>query len=98
MKTEFTTTKDVLIFELSAHLDSRDKRYTFLKCCFNGVQDIIKLEGSVKEASINIYEYFKKNNSLGEIAACMNTYYNTDIYLNMSDTRYTISKEEYENG
>lgn len=58
---------DVLIKNLSIYLDTRDKRFMFLKIFFPVFVYKIDLEGSPRNAAMNIYKYFDKNDSLEDL-------------------------------
>jgi hypothetical protein len=75
--------RDALIEALENHLDTRDKRFMFLKCLFRNVVPIstIKLEGSAREAAWSIFEAFEKQNMLGSLMACINSVFDTDLLL-----------------
>ena len=74
--------KTALIEALQLHLDTQDKRIMFLRCQFKGTAALIDLGGSAKAASLNIYSYFKNNNMLGSLMACLNGTFDTKLYIN----------------
>jgi hypothetical protein len=73
--------KNALIKALETHLDTRDKRFMFLKICFNDLVSQINLEGSSHEVAWNIYSAFEKHQMLGSLMACMNGHLDCDLYL-----------------
>lgn len=76
-----TKSRDALIEALQTHLDTRDKRFMFLKITFKDSVPRINLEGSSHEVAWNIYTEFEKQCMLGSLMACMNSYFDTDLYL-----------------
>ena len=82
MKGDITEeSRDALIEALAKELDTRDKRYMFLRMGFKGFASRIQLEGSATVTAWNIYEEFSKQCMLGSIMACMNGNLDTDLYL-----------------
>jgi len=73
--------RNKLIKALTTNLDTRDKRFMFLKICFKGTAENIQLESTAYECAWNIYTYFEKQSMLGSLMACMNSYFDTDLYL-----------------
>lgn len=73
--------RDALIVALETHLDTRDKRFMFLKVCFKELVSQINLEGSAHEVAWNIYSAFEKHQMLGSLMACMNGHLDCDLYL-----------------
>jgi hypothetical protein len=73
--------REALIEALAKHLDTRDKRFMFLKICFEDLLYQINIEGSPIETSWNIYSAFDRNCMLGSLMAAMNSYLDTDLYL-----------------
>lgn len=73
--------EDDFIEEIQNHLDTRDKRFMFLKCMFPKSVAVIELEGSARHTALNIYTHFKRQNMRGSLAACMNSVFNTDIVI-----------------
>jgi len=74
--------RDALIEALQTHLDTRDKRFMFLKIEFKDFVSQINLEGSAHDTAWNIYSTFEKNQMLGSLMACINNVFDTDLYLN----------------
>lgn len=74
-------TRDNLIEALSTHLDTRDKRFMFLKIAFPTLVSRIQLEGTAENCAYNFYEEFDKQQMLGSLIACVNSYFHTDLYL-----------------
>jgi len=75
--------KEELINALMDKLDTRDKRYMFLKITFKEILPNINIEGSPKETSLRIYEEFKKQCMLGSLIACMNSYLDCNLHLHL---------------
>jgi excinuclease UvrABC nuclease subunit len=78
MKTE---ERDTLIDAIIEHLDTRDKRYMFLKIFFKDLIPRIQIEGSPIETSWNIYSEFDKQQMVGSLMACMNNTFDLDLLL-----------------
>jgi cation transport regulator ChaB len=74
--------RDALIKALETYLDTRDKRYMFLKISFRDLVSRINLEGSAHEVAWNIYSEFEKQQMLGSLMAHMNNVFDIDLYLN----------------
>ena len=72
-----------LISEMAAVLDTRDKRYMFIKAMFHDI-DIsrIQLEGSAHVTCYNIADEFEKQSMLGSLAACLNNTFDLNITIN----------------
>lgn len=64
--------RDSLIEALETVLDTRDKRFMFLRMEFRDVVSRINLEGSAHETAWNIYEEFRKQGMRGSLIACLN--------------------------
>lgn len=73
--------KDDLIAALQRELDTRDKRFMFIKICFKEILPNIDLEGSPRGAAWNIYSEFQKQQMLGSLIASLNTTF--DLYLRL---------------
>jgi hypothetical protein len=73
--------RDALINALEIHLDTRDKRFMFFKITFKDLLPRMNLEGSPHETAWNIYSEFEKQCMLGSLIACMNSYLDADLYL-----------------
>ena len=76
--------RDNLIDALAKELDTRDKRFMFIKCTFPHVPRIlgrINLEGSPQESAWQIYSEFEKQAMLGSLIACMNSIFKSDLDL-----------------
>jgi hypothetical protein len=50
-----------MVHKIEKELDTRDKRYMFLKLLFPEELPMINLEGSPREAALNIVDRFIKN-------------------------------------
>jgi len=79
--------RDALIEALQTHLDTRDKRFMFLKIEFKDFVSRINLEGSAHDTAWNIYSEFEKNQMLGSLMACINHVFDTELYLDIIKKR-----------
>jgi hypothetical protein len=77
--------RDALLKALGDKLDTRDKRFMFLKLSFPKLLSNIQIEGSQKQTAWNIYDHFKKQCMLGSLMACMNSYLDCDLYLTLKE-------------
>ena len=75
--------RDALIMALQTHLDTRDKRFMFIKISFRDLVSQINLEGSAHETACNIFFEFEKQQMLGSLMAHMNNVFDCDLYLNV---------------
>ena len=66
---------------LKIHLDTRDKRFMFLKILFPEFTSTINLEGSSSTAAFNIFNEFKKQQMLGSLIACLNNHFDTNLTI-----------------
>lgn len=73
--------QDALIETLQNELDTRDKRYMFLKMEFKTLLPKIQIEGSPRDAAWNIYTEFEKQGMIGSLIACLNSKLDCDLYL-----------------
>ena len=71
--------RDSLLNALETQLDTRDKRYMFIRMEFKILVAQIDLEGSSKQTAWNIYDQFEKQGMLGSLIACLNAKLDTDI-------------------
>jgi len=71
--------RDSLLNALETQLDTRDKRYMFIRMEFKRLVAQINLEGSSKQTAWNIYDQFEKQCMLGSLIACLNAKLDTDI-------------------
>jgi hypothetical protein len=78
-----TKCRQALLEALETHLDTRDKRFMFLKINFKQVLPNINLEGSPRDASWNIYNEFEKQQMLGSLMACLNVQFDCDLLLEL---------------
>jgi hypothetical protein len=72
-------TKVSIIFSMEVNLDTRDKRFMFLKCSFPDFIPYIILEGNPHETAWNIYSHFDKNQMLGSLTAHLNSVFGSEI-------------------
>ena len=75
--------RDALLRALETILDTRDKRFMFLKIEFPKVLSFINLEGSSHVVSFGIYDEFRKRGMLGSLMATLNSKLDTDLYLEL---------------
>lgn len=68
-----------LVSALENYLDTRDKRWMFLKIEFPKVISAVDLEGAPSIVAWNIYEEFKKQNMRGSLIACLNTVFDLQL-------------------
>jgi len=66
---------------IAKELDTRDKRFMFLKITFPEVIRGLNLEGSPEWVAIQIYEEFEKRNMLGSLMATMNSIFDLDLTI-----------------
>jgi hypothetical protein len=78
-----TKCRDELIDALADKLDTRDKRYMFLKLEFKDFVSRINLEGSAHDTAWNIYSEFEKQNMLGSLMAHMNGKLDCNLHLEL---------------
>ena len=71
--------RDSLLNALETQLDTRDKRYMFIRMEFKRLVAQINLEGSSKQTAWNIYDQFEKQGMLGSLIVCLNVKLDTDI-------------------
>jgi len=76
--------RDKLIDAIAKELDTRDKRFMFIKCHFPHTPRIlahINLEGNPYECAWNIYSEFEKQCMVGSFMACMNNVFDSQLDL-----------------
>jgi hypothetical protein len=73
--------RNALIEALEFNLDTRDKRFMFLKMEFKKLVSRINLEGSAHETAWNILSEFEKQGMIGSLVATMNMKLDTNLYL-----------------
>lgn len=76
--------RDKLVEAIIKELDTRDKRFMFIKCMFSHVPSIlgrINLEGSSYSSAWEIYSEFDKQGMLGSLIACMNNVFHSNLEL-----------------
>ena len=84
-----TKSRDRLIEALQTHLDTRDKRFMFLKIEFRDLVSQINLEGSAVDTAWNIFSELEKQQMLGSLMACINNIFDTNLYLDDIKKRNT---------
>ena len=83
--------RDKLVEVIIKELDTRDKRFMFLKCMFSHVPSLvgrINLEGSSYNSAWEIYFEFEKQNMLGSLIACMNNVFQSNLELEINNGTY----------
>jgi hypothetical protein len=75
--------RDKLIDAIAKELDTRDKRYMFIRMEFPTLVSKINIEGSADNAAWNIYEEFAKQQMLGSLMACMNCKLDLNLFLEL---------------
>ena len=73
--------RNSLLDALETQLDTRDKRYMFIRMEFKKLVAQINLEGPSKQTAWNIYNEFEKQSMLGSLIACLNAKLDTEIIL-----------------
>jgi hypothetical protein len=64
-----------MVHRIEKELDTRDKRYMFLKLMFPDDLPMINIEGSPRETAVNIVDRFIKNNSICELETIFLKYF-----------------------
>ena len=73
--------RDNLLNVIETILDTRDKRYMFLRMEFKKILPMIDLEGSPRQTAWNIYCEFEKHSMLGSLIATINAKFDTEIEI-----------------
>ena len=76
-----TECRDKVLKAIQDILDTRDKRYMFLRMEFKRLVPLINLEGTPINVSWNIYEEFRKQGMVGSLIATFNGKFDTDLML-----------------
>ena len=71
--------RNEILNTLSKELDTRDKRYMFLKLNFPNTVSMINLEGAAIGCSFEIYDEIRKHNKLEKLVELLNTHFNANI-------------------
>ena len=71
--------RDSLLNSIETILDTRDKRYMFMRMEFKQIVPMIDLEGSPRQVAWNIYCEFEKQSMLGSLIATINAKFDTNI-------------------
>lgn len=66
---------------LEIHLDTRDKRYMFLRMEFKEILPMINIEGAPRHVAFEIYQTFKSQGMIGSLMACLNCKLDCNLYL-----------------
>jgi len=66
---------------IEMHLDTRDKRFMFLKMSFPDILPLINIEGSPRDTSWGIFDLFQRQQMSGSLMAIMNSTFNLDLTL-----------------
>lgn len=64
---------------MQKELDTRDKRYMFLRINFPQHVHRINIEGSTYQACMNIEDHFKKQNMDGSFASCFRVHFDPTL-------------------
>ena len=73
-----------LIWALETYLDTRDKRFMFLRLMFPEVLPHIDLEGTPRQTAWAISNYFIKNESIGSLMKVVSNKLDADNDTNLS--------------
>ena len=73
-----TIDKDEVLKKLENSLDTRDKRFMFLKICFPKLLPYINIEGSQVDTAFQIYDEFEKHGMCGSLLSCLNIHFYID--------------------
>ena len=73
--------RDELIRAIETHLDTRDKRFMFLKISFPNILPQINIEGSQRDTGWKIYDAFDKHQMIGSLMAHMNSIFDLDLTI-----------------
>ncbi len=79
-----SNSRDKLIDVLAKELDTRDKRFMFIKCMFPHVPRIIariNLDGSPEDSAWQIFSEFEKQGMVGSLIACVNNIFDSELEL-----------------
>ena len=86
MKKISKESRDKLLNALAEQLDTRDKRYMFIRVSFGSkFLSQIQLEGTPANTAWNIYDEFEKQGMIGSLMACMNNCFELDLLLELVD-------------
>lgn len=75
--------RDMILAAIARELDTRDKRYMFLRINFHECLPAINLEGAPSDVAWNIYSEFSKRQLIGSLVACMNGQLDTGLILEL---------------
>lgn len=75
--------RDKLIEAMQTYLDTRDKRYMFLRINFREELPMIQIEGTPHETACHIFFEFEKRMMVGSLMACMNNNFDLDLMLEL---------------
>lgn len=76
--------RDKLVIAIIKELDTRDKRFMFIKCMFPHIPSMvgrINLEGSSYSSAWEIYFEFDKQGMLGSLISCMNSVFHSNLEI-----------------
>ena len=73
--------RDILIDAIGTQLDTRDKRFMFLKIHFPKSVNRIQLEGSAHETACEIFFEFEKRDMIGSLIASLNSIFELNLNL-----------------
>jgi hypothetical protein len=66
---------------IESHLDTRDKRFMFLKISFPELLPQINIEGSPRDTSWRFFDLFQRQQMTGSLMAHMNSVFNLDLTI-----------------
>ena len=66
---------------IETHLDTRDKRFMFLKIHFRDLVPQIDLEGSSRDTSWRFVDLFQRHQMIGSLMACMNSTFDLELTI-----------------
>lgn len=78
-------TRNDLTYALEKELDTRDKRYMFLRLEFKDFLYNLNIEGSPRDIAWDIYRYFEKQCMIGELIETMNVKFDYNIKLELEN-------------
>ena len=80
--------RSALLANIGRHLDTRDKRFMFLKTTYPDLIPRINLEGNQTETSWSIYEEFRKQQMLGSLMAALNHHFGCNLTLVRGEAKH----------
>jgi hypothetical protein len=77
--------RDKIISVIETQLDTRDKRFMYLKIQFPRLVSKIQLEDNSYQAANNIYWEFEKQGMVGSLVASLNMVFDSNIELEIKE-------------